>query len=150
MVEDELSTVCEEGLEVGVGCSKGSTVDFFSDGDITIEVEGARVPLRVFEDDVFEVGRGDGKRWLGEGIPGDFAAGLEARIDLFVGAGIDRAGVDLARSFDLFGGETGGGVDAFALGDSRIEAAGEGVSNDAILDAVGCVTGIEGGLMEDG
>ena len=128
MVEDEFSTVREEGLEVGVGCREGSTVDLFGDGDITVEVEGASLPLGVFEDDVFEVGRGDGKHGLGEGIPCDFAAGLEARVDLFVGARIDRAGVDLARSFDLFGGETGRGIGAFALGDRRIEAAGEEVS----------------------
>jgi hypothetical protein len=36
------------------------------------------------------------------------------------------------------------------LGDFRIEVAGEGVSDDAILDAVGCVAGIKGSLMEDG
>jgi hypothetical protein len=36
------------------------------------------------------------------------------------------------------------------LGDGRIDVAGAGVSNDAILDAVGGVAGVEGGLMEDG
>ena len=67
-----------------------------------------------------------------------------------MGAGIDGAGVDLARGVDLFGRETGGGVGAFALGDCGIEVAGEGISDDAILDAVGCVAGFEGSLMEDG
>ena len=79
------------------------------------------------------------KRWRGEGVPGDLAAGLEAGEDFFVGAGIYGAGVDLARGFDLLGDETGGGVSAFALGDRGIEVAGEGVPDDAILDAVGCV-----------
>jgi hypothetical protein len=36
------------------------------------------------------------------------------------------------------------------LCDSGIKVAGDGVPDDAILDAVGCVAGFEGGLVKDG
>ena len=152
MIEDGFAAAREEGLEVGIGCGEGCVVDLLcdGDGDVAVEVEGAGVPLGVFEDDVFEAGGGGGKRRRGEGIPRDLTAGFEAGEDLFARAGIDRASIDLARSFDLFGRETGGGVSAFALGDSGIEVAGEGVPDDAILDAVGRVAGFEGGLVKDG
>ncbi len=91
VVEDELAAVGEEGLEVGVGCGESSVVDLLGDGYVGVEVEGAGVPFGVFEDDVFEVGGGDGKRWRGEGVPRDLTAGLEAGEDLFVGAGVDGA-----------------------------------------------------------
>ncbi len=150
VIEDEFAAAGEEGIEVGIGCGEGSAVDLLRDGDIAVEVEGAGGPLGVFEDDVSEVRASNRKPWRGEGVPCDLAAGFEAGEDLFVGARVGRAGVDFARGFDLFGRETGGGFGAFALGDCGIEVAGEGIPDDAILDAVGCVAGIECGLMEDG
>ena len=150
MIEDEFAAVGEEGLEVGVGCGESSAVDLLGDGYVGVEVESAGFPLGVFEDDVFEVRGSNGKHRRGEAVPADLTAGFEAGEDFFVGAGIDRPGVDLARGFDLFGSETGGSVSVFALDGSWIEVAGDGVPDDAILDAVRCVAGIEGSLMEDG
>ena len=63
VVEDEFAAVGEEGLEIGVGCGEGSVVDLLCDGDVAVEVEGAGVPLGVFEDDVFEV-RGSNRKPL--------------------------------------------------------------------------------------
>ena len=84
-------------------------------------IERQVVPLRILKDQIFVDVDGEIHRLrAGQRGPAHFAAGLEPGKK---SAGRNGPGVDLARCFDLRGGQTGRAVVALALDHFRIELA---------------------------
>src|SRR5581483_10027288 len=102
MILDELSTSRGIFLQVGIHGVEYAVFSFCRTGDIGVEVEGAVVPSRIAEDNIFEQIQA-GTKWLrtGHGGPAEFAAALEGREDDSVRTGIFWRRVNCLRSFRL-------------------------------------------------
>ena len=103
----------------------------------------------VVEDDVLEELDGLGNRpWSCQRIPHQLASGLQRRKDLLPSRWRHGRRVDPARRFDLRRGQARRLVGAGALQDLRVEPALPRIVDQAILEAVGGVAGVDRRAMD--
>ena len=103
VIEDEFAAMRGELSEVGIdGFKNVVAVEFGGEAHVLSGIERAEVPSGIFVNDETEVIIRDGE-WFGagKGDPSQFAARLEAGINLLVRARIFEGTVDTFRSGDL-------------------------------------------------
>jgi hypothetical protein len=80
VIHDQLAAVREEFPQVGIGRSDHTIIELVGQSNVGIKVQLSKVPGRVMEDEIFEVGCGD-RRFGGRAgnKPSQFASRFQAR-----------------------------------------------------------------------
>ena len=149
VVEQQLSSLREELLQIRIGRRDDSIVQLVGKGHIAVEIQRMEVPVWILEDQVFEMGRDN--RWLpltSKKDPAVFAARFKTGKDLFARTRVLRPGINLLGGFHLGGCQAFGAVGAFAEQHVRIKVAALGVFQKAVLHSVQRVAGIHHRFMK--